>query len=336
MSVFKNKRLYSGLILLFMGIFIGYFGNNLFSAKNPNNNQPQDTASEFHSGNGAYKLINPLYECNTGENYGTKELSSLKNSIDGYINQLTVKNSVTSVAVYYRDLNNGPWFGINQHDVFAPSSLLKVPVMMAYYRMAESNPAILDKKIKYATQPDGVISQNFQTQNPIVLGQTYTVEQLIESMIVGSDNVALRLLEDNIDNQKIDQVTIDLGITTATNSTPDDFMDVQEYSTLFRVLYYSTYLNKDYSEKALQLLSQAEFKQGLVSNLPKNILIAHKFGEREVGNGTHQLHDCGIVYYPDHPYLICVMTKGPGFNDLATTIQQISSKIYAEATKMYH
>jgi len=51
-------------------------------------------------------------------------------------------------------------------------------------------------------------------------------------MITASDNVALRLLEDNIDNTKIDQVTLDLGITTATDTTPEDFMDVSEYSTL--------------------------------------------------------------------------------------------------------
>jgi len=337
MSIFKNKFLYFGLAFLLIGIAIGYFGNSYFSNQKSNNNSSSfssDNSSEFHAGE--YSFINPLYECNTGTSYGTKELSKLKSNINIYINQLTANNSVTSVAVYFRDLNNGPWFGINEHTGFAPSSLLKVPVMMAYYKLAEVNPAILNQKIKYSVEPTGVIPQNFETLRPIVLGQAYTVEQLIERMIIGSDNVALRLLEDNIDNQKIDQVTLDLGITTATAATPADFMDVQEYSTLFRVLYYSTYLNKDYSEKALNLLSQAEFKQGLVDTLPKNILVAHKFGEREVGNGDHQLHDCGIVYYPNRPYLLCVMTKGPSFNDLVSTIQQISDKIYKEALKIYH
>src|ERR1035437_4003770 len=295
MKILKNKFVYFGLALLLIGIFIGYLLPGSFPDL-PN------TQSEFHANSsiGNYPLINPLYECNTGENYGTRELSSLKSKINDYINQLTANNSVSGASVYYRDLNNGPWFGINQHDVFAPSSLLKVPVMMAYYRAAESNPAILDEKIKYNTQPEGLISQNYTTNNPIILGQTYTVEQLIERMIIGSDNVALLLLENNIDNQKIDQVTLDLGITTATNATSADFMDVQEYSTLFRVLYYSTYLNKDYSEKSLELLSKAEFKQGLVATLPKNIAVAHKFGEREVSTGVHQLHDCGIVYYPNN------------------------------------
>jgi beta-lactamase class A len=312
------------------GVFIGY----LLPGSLPD---LTDLSSEFHAGSSSgYQLINPLYECNTNTSYVTKELAQLKSSINTYINQLTANNSVTDVAVYYRNLNSGPWFGINEHMDFAPSSLLKVPVMMAYYKLAESNPAILNQKIKYGVQPEGVLPENFPPAHPLVLGQTYTVEELIEAMIIGSDNVALGLLEDNIDNQRIDQVTLDLGITTATAATPTDFMDVSEYSTLFRVLYYATYLNKDYSEKALQILSQSEFKQGLVDTLPKNIVLAHKFGEREMGNGIHQLHDCGIVYYPNNPYLLCIMTRGPDFNDLATTIQQVSDKIYQSVSNKYH
>ena len=314
---------------LLVGIFIGYMiPGSFFDLSN--------VASEFHAGTSAGKLINPLYECNTGIAYGYKQLSSLQSSVNGYINQLTANNSVSSVAVYFRNLNSGPWFGINEHDDFAPSSLLKTPVMMAYYEQAEQDPSILSKKISYTTDPVGVIPENFPPAHPLEKGKTYTVDQLIDQMIIASDNVALRLLEDNIDNRKIDQVTLDLGITTATASTPSDFMDVSEYATLFRVLYYSTYLNQKYSEKALELLSKAEFNQGLTTLLPKNIVVAHKFGEREVTAGTHQLHDCGIIYYPNNPYLLCVMTKGPDFNDLATTIQQISKKVYDDVAKTYH
>jgi len=334
MVIVRNKFLYFSLAIFVIGLAGGLFIGYLLPGTFPD---VTNLSSEFHAGSSqGYKLINPLYECNTNTSFTTKELSQLKSNINGYINQITANNSVADVAVYYRNLNSGPWFGINEHDDFAPSSLLKVPVMMAYYKLAESNPAILSQKIKYSTQPAGVISENFPPEHPLVLGQTYTVEQLIEAMIIGSDNVALRLLEDNIDNQKINQVTLDLGITTATDATPTNFMDVQEYSTLFRVLYYATYLNQDYSEKALQLLSEAEFKLGLVDKLPKNIVVAHKFGEREMGNGIHQLHDCGIIYYPNSPYLLCIMTRGPDFKDLTTTIQQISAKVYQSVSNKYH
>ena len=296
---------------------------------NPNVSAAYDNFSELHGG--GYKLINPLYECNTGLPYGTTQLLDLKNSVSSYIDQITANNSVTRAAVQYRDLNAGPWFGINNQDLFSPSSLLKVPVMMAYYKEAEKNPLILTQEITYTQDPAGLANENFPPKHPLVKGKTYTVEQLIEQMIIESDNVALLLLEDKIGNDKINQVTLDMGIT----NYQDLSMSVVDYATLFRVLYYATYLNKDYSEKALEILSRVEFTQGLVAPLPKEIVVSHKFGEREA-DGVHQLHDCGIVYYPKHPYLVCIMTKGPNFNDLMATIQQISSKIYIETSRMYH
>ena len=101
----------------------------------------------------------------------------------------------------------------------------------------------------------------------------------------------------------------------------------------------ATYLNYQYSEESLNLLSQAAFKDGLVAQLPNNIKIAHKFGEHVVGqNGvanTIELHDCGIVYYPDHPYLICVMTKGTDITALAQLISNISLAAYQQIQEKY-
>jgi beta-lactamase class A len=336
MSPLKNKAVYLIPLALVLGIFVGILiDSNFFNQSQVATDKNSSTSnaayndfSELHQGD--YKLINPLYECNTGLPFGNVRLLDLKNNINNYINDITTKNTVTSVAVQFRDLNSGPWFGINNHDLFSPSSLLKVPVMMAYYREAESNPGILNKQIIFAKSINELVP-NFPPQNPLIIGRAYTVEQLIESMIIGSDNEALILLEGDIGEDRINQVSLDLSITT-----PQDLsMDVMDYATLFRVLYNSTYLNKEYSQKALDLLSKTEFKEGLVKLLPDNLIVSHKFGERIDTPGSHQLHDCGIVYYPKHPYLLCIMTKGPDFNDLKATIQQISSKVYSEVAKMY-
>jgi len=98
------------------------------------------------------------------------------------------------------------------------------------------------------------------------------------------------------------------------------------------MLYNASYLNKELSEKALQYLSEVDFKQGLVSGVPQGIVVAHKFGEKVFGSSAEikQLHDCGIVYYPRHPYLLCVMTRGASFEYLDDTIRQISSLVYQE------
>jgi hypothetical protein len=44
-----------------------------------------------------------------------------------------------------------------------------------------------------------------------------------------------------------------------------------------------------------------------------------------------EMHDCGIVYYPYRPYLLCVMTKGSGeIKSLETVIQDVSKMVYEE------
>jgi hypothetical protein len=69
--------------------------------------------------------------------------------------------------------------------------------------------------------------------------------------------------------------------------------------------------------------------------LPKSLAVAHKFGERELPNGIKQLHDCGIVYLPKHPYLLCIMTRGTDYDRLSTVISTISKKIYEDLMTRY-
>jgi beta-lactamase class A len=49
-------------------------------------------------------------------------------------------------SIYYRDFKNGPWILINGEETFTPASLLKVPIMIALYKLAETNPAILTEE----------------------------------------------------------------------------------------------------------------------------------------------------------------------------------------------
>jgi beta-lactamase class A len=89
------------------------------------------------------------------------------------------------------------------------------------------------------------------------------------------------------------------------------------------------------SEKALSILSLSQYFQGLVAGVPNNIKIAHKFGERKFNNtGETQLHDCGIIYAPKTPYLLCVMTKTNNNIDSASNvIKKISQTVYQKITQ---
>ena len=102
------------------------------------------------------------------------------------------------------------------------------------------------------------------------------------------------------------------------------FMTTTDMSKLFRILYNGTYLSKESSEYALELLTKSEFKNGLMGGIDQPVMVAHKFGERLIGNSA-QLHEFGIVYCGDQPYLIGVMTTGTNLDQLSAVIKKISS-----------
>jgi hypothetical protein len=57
--------------------------------------------------------------------------------------------------------------------------------------------------------------------------------------------------------------------------------------------------------------------------------VAHKFGIRDIaGEQEKQFHDCGIVYYPKRPYLLCVMTRGNDIQQAIAFIREVSRRVY--------
>jgi hypothetical protein len=107
-----------------------------------------------------------------------------------------------------------------------------------------------------------------------------------------------------------------------------DYVEVVDYSSLFKILYNSSYLNKRYSEYALSLLSKALFDKWLKKYLPSNIVVAHKFWEFTYNGSVKQLHNCWIIYYPKHPYILCIMTRWSSYEKLEDTIWNLSKFLF--------
>lgn len=287
---------------------------------------------------GGYQFINPLLDFDSPQSTFV-ELKPFKDKIAAFVNQANSQSDhIDFVAVYFRDLNNGPWFGVNEQASFSPASLLKVPLMMAYYKLAESDSGVLQKKIAVTAADIQPVVPNQQTIAPSVrleVGKSYSVDELVNQMIIYSDNDASQLLIENIDPKKLVQIYNDFGIELPDAEAAGTQVDVKTYAGFFRILFNASYLSKQTSEKALKLLSQVEFKDGLVAGVPGNVVVAHKFGEREAEGSQQQLHDCGIVYYPNHPYLLCIMTRGNDIHELTKLISDTSRQVYQEVDSQY-
>jgi beta-lactamase class A len=238
-------------------------------------------------------------------------------------------------SVYFRDLDAGPTMGINEHTDYIPASLLKVPLVLTYLDLSESDPGLLGQKIPYGSGvAERVPNQTFKPSTLLREGALYTVKELIEHAIVNSDNVAAELLYEHLDTlggkALLSETYRNLGIIEMGSDLDKEAVNTKSYGSIMRMLYNASYLNQENSELFLKLLSESEFKDGLRAGVPESITVAHKFGERFAEDGRKQLHDCGIVYFPRNPYLLCVMTKGSDFGKLAAVIKTISSEVYKE------
>ena len=147
-------------------------------------------------------------------------------------------------------------------------------------------------------------------------------------MIKYSDNDATILLNLNINMRIYNQLFIDLKIP-APPSNGEYFITTADFSKFIRVLYNGTYLHPQYSELGLRLLTTSTFKEGLKKGVDSTIVMAHKFGERIIGDKV-QFHEFGIVYINNDPYLIGIMTKGSSLKQLIEIVAEISRITYLE------
>ncbi len=283
--------------------------------------------------NSTYQYINPLLACSIPNSKEFFMNLPLENKIKNLIDEEKASGKINSVSVYYRDLVYGRWVGIDENQKYDPASMLKVVIMMAFYKQAEGDPNILNKYIDYTPDvADEISAVPLQAPFSLKVGGRYTVEKLIEAMIVDSDNGAKNALLLNIDERSLSETYTDLGIENPDDMEGSYIISAKSYSLFFRILYNATYLNKELSEKALGMLARAQYKEGITAGVSSSVLVAQKFGEHIESSDNvivYELHNCGIVYKPEKPYLLCVMTKGKDLSLLTKAIRDISRIIYS-------
>lgn len=280
-----------------------------------------------------FRFVNPEVACGSGDVIRKTGYTEIRGKIVDYIESEKKSGTVQDASVYFRDLERGPIMGIDELAPFAPASLLKLPLAFVFLDSAERQPEVMEKKIVYS----GETSVGLQRIAPIEsaeAGKDYAIKDLLRMMIAYSDNASYEALEAFILN---DPNRVQLRLETFQEIgliDPKDRVEstltVRGYASLYRILYNISYLNAEYSELLLSWLADSPYKKGLVAGVPETITVAHKFGERNHESGLKELHDCGIVYFPENPYLLCIMTRGKDFEALERLIGTVSKMMYDE------
>lgn len=325
------KKYYSYVLVAMTCAIGGFAASGLLKG---NSKQEKETVTQTTAvpteENNSFSLINKSLN-SSYQNEGIRELEPFSNLIEDYIKKAKQKNPEILISYYFRDLDNGIWIGINEKEEFAPASLFKLPLMMAILKEAESNPAILSATYQYFTKDFAGLDkgdEGYEKKD----GSFYSLDELLRQMIVYSDNEAALILLKYIGDDKLEAVEKFLSQSVPENGKANtNFIKVKNYASIFRVLYNCTFLNKEMSLKALNYLSQSQYKDGIRKGIPSEIRIAHKYGIRDIElNGSkikgYQLHHFGIVYYPNKPFTIGIMTRGKN--------QQVSDEIISDLARI--
>lgn len=331
-SMTINRPLVILLIVTFSaGLFIGK-GAGLVGSLYENS-----TEGFSAGGDSDFRFIRPLsgYGHSSGER-AIRELKPFRYKVKALVEKEVKTGGASVISVYFRDLISGHRFGIREQEKFSSETLLKLPLMIAYFKWAESNSLVLRRKTTYSGNNDPAERQSLTPAKTIEAGKSYTIDELIYRMIAYNDNNAYALLMANLPPGYLDRIFQDIYVNynPAKSDAPVPF---SAYASFYRVLFNASYLNKEMSEKALHYLSKSEFRDGMIAGVPPNIDHATKFGERTLRVETeneekemHQLHEFGIIYYPDRPYLMGVMARGDDPEKLANVIRNITVLVYEE------
>ena len=285
------------------------------------------------------RLTSPFLEC-SGELNGDAKLVRARRSVVSLVREAQQADPSLRVSVYARDLNNGPWIGVDERELFVPASLNKVPVLIYVLARAESDPSSLDQLLTYPG-PEAMESESSlgeeMADHRMEAGAEYSIRDLLFRMIGFSDNHAKELLMGGVSEADVEAL---MQIVHAGNTTVDGRLltDAKTYASIFRVLYNANFLDRGMSEYALDLLTRSHFQEGIRRYIPEEIPIASKFGFSEDPSGrprAARVHECGIIYQPDAPYVLCVMTRSEQASEaeMAEVMAQVSRTIWTIKTE---
>lgn len=236
-----------------------------------------------------------------------------------------------NISLSFKDFNSQQEIAINPSRSWIPASTIKSFVVLEAFRQKRLGRITFDQPI--TIQAQNVVPTELETDDYPKLreGVQATIRQLVEAMVVQSDNTAYNTLLDVLDRRKINATLQSLGLTETVvgeklNLDNDQLaIDYQvpgrlpntttskDLTTLFELLYGQKLQD---SEDMLAVFKMQKINNMIPALLPQNVTIAHK-----TGDWAPIYNDGGVVYKPDDPFVLSVFTNSNNPNVIAKLAQ---------------
>jgi beta-lactamase class A len=243
----------------------------------------------------------------------TTDAAALRRTLEGIIRPY---EGIVGVSI--QNLATGETLSIRGDEKFPSASLIKVSVLVALLDEVRKGTIRLDDPLVMLARDrvggSGVLQH-------LHGGLGLTVEDAARLMIAISDNTATNLLLDKVPMRmvwakmdslglpatrihsktflRITSVAMDSSVRYGVGVTTPD-----ETVRLFALLHRGQAVSPQMDSLALAMLRANEDYDKLVRWLPDGAAAAHKSGDVDQSR-----NDCGILYGPDAPVALCVMTR---------------------------
>lgn len=207
------------------------------------------------------------------------------------------------VGVYFEYLPTGASIGVNDKLEVEIGSLAKVPAVMAIYEQIENGSLTHESKVIVKQENlDSFFGDLWEKG----AGTQLTIDEATQLTLKKSDNTAASTLISSLPKGALEGVFNQLDLPK-TKTGPFPVMSPKSYASVFRNLYLSTFLSVDSSNQILKMLSETDFRDKIPSGVAGTVKVSHKIGVFKIEGSPNIYSDCGIVYVPSRPYILCIM-----------------------------
>jgi len=220
-------------------------------------------------------------------------------------------------GVYVYETKNNVRWGINESRQFQAASLIKLPVMVLFYKQAEEG--VVDLEAKYILKDEDKLGGAGSLQTKPA-GSEFSYRSLVMLMGKESDNTAYNVVKNKLGDEAINEFLQNSGMKNT--SLEQNLTTPQDIGIFLNKLYGGKLVSVKSRDELLEYLTDTNFEDWLVNGVPQGVVVAHKFGRE-----THVINDAGLVMVPN-PYVVVIMSDGIVESEADEAIVELSRFIY--------
>jgi beta-lactamase class A len=217
------------------------------------------------------------------------------------------------VALAARHVETGRTWRHNEHTVLPSASLIKLPILAAFWEAAETGHLDPDERTNV---PAGTSVEGTGVLKALAPGLQPTWNDLAMLMITVSDNVATNLIVDRLGMEAIQAWIDKAGLAdtrlerrmmdrAAMDAGRGNWTSAADMETLLSAVAGGTCVSAEASRRMRRALEAQQIQDRLARRLGADVRVANK-----TGNFADVIHDAGLVTWPGGTLVIAVLTQG--------------------------